>query len=448
MDNDRLAKRFTPASLLRFALPNIIMMVFLSLYTIVDGMFISRLAGELALSATNMFFPITSLQLALGLMLGTGGSAIIACKMGQGRAKEAREDFTCITLVTLVMGTLFALVCLPFLDPILLLLGTSAAQMDIARTYAFCLLWFSPMCFLQVLFQVFMVTAGKPNLGLGLTVCGGIANIVLDYLFMDPLGMGVAGAAIATGIGYSVPVVASLFYFSLERRGTLYFIPFPFRGRMLLSACANGSSEMVSNGAVAVTTFLFNLMFMHFWAETGVAVITILLYFQFVFSAIFIGFSLGISPVISYKYGSGDEAQLRQIFRIGLGFIAVSSVGVYLISLLTIRSSLAVFTDPGSEVYTLALEGFSLYGLQFLLMGFSIFSSALFTAFGNGLVSAAISFSRTFVFLVGSLLLLPALWGSTGVWFAVPVAELLGVFVSAGFLLWGRKPYGYAGKKP
>lgn len=443
MEHNPLAKQFTISTLLRFALPNMIMMVFMSLYTIVDGMFISRFVGEVALSATNMFYPVTSFQIGITIMLGTGASAIIAMKMGKGEIQEAKEDFTCITLVSLVIGILVSALGLIFLTPILNLLGTSAAQMEDCRTYAKILLWFAPMLFLQIHFQVLFVTAGKPNLGLIWTVLGGVANIVLDYLLMGPLDMGVAGAAVATGIGYCLPVVAGLVYFGMIRSGTLCFTKFQFRPKMLLRTCANGSSEMVSNVATAVTTFLFNIIFMKFWAEEGVAAITILSYFQFVFSAIFMGFSMGIAPVVSYKHGAGDERQLKQIFRIGIGFVAVCSVAVYVISRLTIGFSLSIFTDPGSPVYNLAMGGFAIYALQFLVMGISIFSSGLFTAFNNGMVSAIISMSRTFVFLVGSLLILPTVWGEHGVWFAVPVAELLGVMVSAGFLIWGRKEYQY-----
>ena len=441
--NNPLATYFTPQVLLRFALPNVVMMIFLSLYTIIDGMFISRLVGALALSATNMFYPVTSVQLGIGIMLGTGGSAIIAQNMGAGRHREAKQVFTFLTAFSAAIGCLLALLCLFFLKPILLFLGTSPLQLPDCYTYAFLMLCFSPLMFLQVLFQSFFVTAGKPQLGLGLTVLGGIANMVLDYLFMGPLQMGVAGAAIATGIGYSVPALVGLVYFSVARRGTLYFVRAPLLGRALLRACANGASEMVSNVAIAVTTFLFNLIFLYFWAENGVATIAILSYFQFVFSAIFMGFSMGIAPVISYKYGAQDHAQLQAIFRFSIRFILLSALVVYVLARLTIRYSLILFTDVGSPVYTLSMEGFGIYALQIFFMGINIFASAFFTALGNGGVSATISISRTFIFLVGSLLLLPSLFGQAGVWFAVPLAELLGILVSIGFLCRGRKRYRY-----
>ena len=449
--NNALARQFTTASLLRFALPNIVMMVFMSLYTIVDGMFISRYVGTLALSAINMSYPLSSLELALGIMLGSGGSAVIARKLGEGKTEEARQDFTCIVTVTLITGAAFMAVCLVFLDPILAFLGTSEAQLPYCRPYTQILLSFAPAAFLQSIFQILFVTAGKPALGLRVTVAGGLANIVLDWLFMGPLGMGVEGAAIATVIGYCIPAVAGLGFFLGNRRGALYFVPFRPRWRMLLQTCGNGSSEMVTNIANAITTFLFNLIFLEFWREDGVASITIVMYFQFVFSAAYFGFSMGVAPVVSYKYGAQDLPQLRSIVRSCLRFTAGCSLGVYVLSQLIIRPSLTLFTDPGSAVYAITLEGFPLYAVSFLLMGISVFASSLFTAFSDGVVSAVISFARTLVFLVGMLLTLPELLGELGIWLAVPAAEALGLAVAVAFLLWGRGKYGYgapAAEKP
>ncbi len=277
----------------------------------------------------------------------------------------------------------------------------------------------------------------------GLSLAGGLSNIVLDWLFMGPLGLGVEGAAVATVIGYCIPAAVGVAFFFQNRKGTLYFTPFRPRRRMLLQTCGNGASEMVTNTANAVTTFLFNLLFLKFWGEDGVASITIIMYFQFVFTAVFFGFSMGVAPVVSYKYGAQDTDQLKKIFRSCLGFIAACSVGMYVLARLVIGRCLTLFTGADSAVYAITMEGFPLYAVSFLFMGIGIFASALFTAFSNGTVSAAISFARTFVFLVGMLLILPELWGATGIWLAVPAAELLGLAVSAGFLVWGRERYQY-----
>lgn len=441
--NNALARQFSAPSLLRFALPNIVMMVFLSLYTIVDGMFISRFVGTLALSAINMSYPLNSLELAVGIMLASGGSAIIARELGEGKEEAARRDFSCIVAVSLLLGVLFLIVGNLFLDPILRLLGTSEAQFPYCQSYTRILLLFAPAYFLQTAFQTLLVTAGRPGLGLGLTVAGGMANIALDWLFMGPMDMGVTGAAAATVIGYCIPAAAGVAFFFQNRTGSLYFTPFRPKAGMLLRTCGNGSSEMVTNIANAVTTLLFNLIFLEFWGEDGVASITIVMYFQFVLTAVFFGFSMGVAPVISYKYGAQDTDQLKKIIRFCLMFVAVCSLGAYVLSRLTIGLCLTLFTGADTAVYTITMEGFPLYAVSFLFMGVGIFASSMFTAFSNGTVSAVISFARTFVFLVGMLLLLPRILKEPGIWLAVPAAELLGLLVSVGFLIWGRKKYRY-----
>lgn len=443
MDNNALGKQFTALSLLRFTLPNIVMMVFLSMYTIVDGIFISRFVGTLALSAMNMSYPLSSLQMAVGIMLASGGSAVIARQLGEGKGDAARKNFTFIVVVSLVVGAAFMVLGNLFLDPILRLLGTSPAQFDLCRTYTRILLWFSPAFFLQTAFQTLFVTAGRPNLGLGVTVAGGFANILLDYVFMGPMGMGIAGAAAATVIGYSIPAVAGVWFFFKNREGTLHFLRFRPDWQMLSRACGNGASEMVTNVANAVSTLLFNLIFLRFWGEDGVASITIVMYFQFVFTAVFFGFSMGAAPVISYKFGAQDTDQLKKIVRICMIFVLVCSLGSYLLSRLVIETCLAVFTDPGSAVFSITIEGFPLFAVGFLFMGVSIFASSLFTALSDGTVSAVISFARTFLFLVTMLLVLPRMLGETGIWLAVPAAEALGVAVSLWFLTRRRKTYCY-----
>lgn len=442
-EQNALARQFTLPSLMRFALPNIIMMVFLSMYTIVDGMFISRYVGTLALSAVNMTYPLNCLEMALGIMLASGGSAVIARQLGEGAQEKARHNFSFLLIVSAGISLVFLLAGLFALDPIVRALGASEAQFDLCCTYARILLLFSPAFFLQTAFQTLFITAGRPGLGLAATVGGGLTNIVLDYVFIARLHWGIAGAAVATGLGYLVPAVAGLIFFSCNRRGTLFFVRPRADWRMLLFACGNGSSEMVTNIANAITTYLFNLIFLHYWGEDGVASITIVLYFQFVFTAVFFGFSMGVAPVFSYKYGAQDTPQLRRLFRYCMGFILLCSVCCTALSLAVIRPCLTLFTDAGSRVFAITIEGFPLYAVSFLFMGVSIFASSLFTAFSDGRVSAIISFARTLVFLVGMLLLLPLLLGETGVWLAVPAAELLGLAVSVRYLIRLRGTYHY-----
>lgn len=441
--NNSLGKKFNTLSLILFALPNIVMMVFLSLYSIVDGIFISRFVGTVALSATNMSFPITCVEMAIAIMLATGGSAIIARLLGEGDNKKAKENFTFIVMASLFIGIVVAIVCNIFIDEILLLLGTSEVQFELCKSYTRILLVFAPAFFLQTAFQVLFVTAGKPILGLSVTVVAGVANIILDYVFIVIMDMGIDGAAYGTVMSYVIPAVAGFLYFGLNKKGSLNFVKFKPDWKMLIKACGNGSSEMVTNIANAVTTFLFNIIFMKLYGEDGVASITIVLYFQFVFTAVFFGYSIGVAPVFSFKYGRKDYEQIKENFNRSIVFMLFSGISCYIIAVTAIESALSIFTIPGTNVFDITLEGFPLFALSFVLMGISIFASSMFTAFSNGKVSAIISFGRTFIFLVGALLILPVVIGKTGAWIAVPVAECMGIIISIYYLVSKKKVYKY-----
>ncbi|MDL2252596.1 MATE family efflux transporter [Ruminococcaceae bacterium OttesenSCG-928-I18] len=439
-----LARNFNLRSLLFFALPTIVMMVFMSLYTMVDGVFVSRFVGTDALSAVNIVFPLVSVVIAVGIMLATGASAILAKEMGQGQDTLSRKHFSFIILVGLVLGLLISVAGFLFLPEMLLLLGANEVLYTLCHEYTWVLLWFVPMAVLQMLFQTLFVTAGRPGLGLIVTVAGGVANIVLDYVFIVPMGMGISGAALATGIGYSIPAVFGVFYFALNRKGTLYFVKPVFDGKMLLKSCTNGSSEMVTNLSTAVTTYLFNILMLRYVGEDGVAAITIVLYAQYLLTAVFLGYSTGIAPVVSYNFGSRNTNQLKKVFKISLLFIGVVSLLTFAMAHLFSRVITGVFTPPGTAVFELTISGFHIFAFAFLFMGVNIFASALFTALSNGKVSALLSFVRTFVFIVAALLLLPQVIGLTGIWLAIPLAEGLGLFFSLVFLGKKRKGYGYA----
>jgi putative MATE family efflux protein len=441
--NSTLGKSFTFLSLLRFTIPNMVMMLFLSLYTIVDGIFVSQYVGTTALSAINMIFPVISIQMAIGIMLSTGASAIIAKQLGEGENEKAKNNFSFILLVILFIGIVVAVFGNLFIDQMVALLGASETQFELCKQYGKILFSFAPFFFVQVSFQTLFITAGKPTLGLMTTVFAGIANIVLDYLLIVKFGMGIEGAAIATGIGYSIPSIIGGIYFTIAKKSSLHFVKPRFDKSVLLHSCSNGSSEMVTHLATAVTTYLFNYTFMKFYGEDGVAAISIVLYFQFVFSALYLGYSMGISPVISYKYGADDQKQLKYIFQKSLVFIIVSSIFVYLVTEVTIYPAMMIFTPQGSNVFNITVEGFAIYSIAFLLMGVSIFASALFTAFSDGKVSAIISFSRTFLFLVGAILLLPNIMGEVGIWLAVPVAEALGMLVATFYMIKMKNKYNY-----
>lgn len=440
---NKLGKDFNFISLIGFTLPTMIMMIFMSLYTMVDGMFVSQFINTTALSALNIVFPMMSVLLAVGIMLSTGSSAVIAKELGEGKIKDARKHFSFITLVGVLFGVVFTTVGLIFIEPLVWVMGANEATFSYGCDYLRVLLLFMPMGMLQMLFQTLFVTAGKPYLGLTSTVLGGITNIVLDYVFIVPLQMGVTGAAVATGLGYCVPAVTGLVYFTFFRKGTLFFVLPKFDGKMLIKSCANGSSEMVTNLSMAVTTFMFNILMMKYAGEDGVAAITIVLYAQYLLIALFLGYSTGSAPVFSFNYGCENIKMLKRIFKISIKFVVVASVATFVLSLVLADELVLVFAKPNTNVYDLSIEGFYLFSSSFLFAGINIFSSAMFTAFSDGRVSAIISFSRTFLFIVVALLVLPLIMGITGIWIAIPVAEFLGIIVSVFYFIKCRKKYSY-----
>ena len=439
MEN-KLAQNFTITSLLKFTAPTCIMLVFMSLYQMTDAVFVSNFVGENALSALNIVFPIPSIIIALSIMLATGGSAIIAKNMGEGKAQKAKQNFSMIVFVGFLLGIVIMIAGVIWIKPIIKVLGATPILYAYSYDYLFILLLACPLTVLQMLFQTFFVTAGKPHLGLVSTILGGVSNIVLDYLFIVVFHMGVAGAAIATSIGYTLPAIIGLVYFFLNKKGTLYFVKPVFDRIVLLKTCTNGSSEMVTNLAIAIVTLLFNKIMLRFLGENGVAAITIVLYAQFLLTSIFMGFSNGVAPVFSYNYGNNNKAQIKKIFKMSLCIISVLSILMYIISLVFATPIISVFTSSESEVFKITYHGFFLFSISYLFTGVNIFASSMFTAFSNGKISALLSFLRTFVFLVAALLLLPEIMGVDGIWLAVPIAEFIAILVSI-FTMYRNKEY-------
>ena len=438
-----IGQDFRFRSLLQFTLPTIVMMVFLSLYSIVDGVFIARFLGSNSLSAQNIVWPVGSLELALGIMLASGGSAVVARKLGEGSREEARRDYTFLVLAAIVTSLLIMLLGNLFLEPVCRMLGATDLLLQDAKDYLQVMLYFAPAQMLQCMFQTFFVTAGRPGLGLAVTVMGGITNGVCDYLFMGPLQCGMRGAAAATGLGQCIPSVAGLVYFSLIK-GDLQFSRPRAAGRLLLEACFNGSSEMVTNLSNAVITFLFNIILLDLAGEDGVAAITVILYGQFLFSAVFFGFSQGVAPVFSFNYGSGNAVRTKRIFRYCMGFILSVSVVMLVLALRLAPVVVSIFTPRGSSPFAITLRGFYLFSFSYLFSGVSVFASSMFTAFSDGRTSAIISFARTFGFILISVLTLPHFLGIDGVWLSVPAAEAVTLLLSAWFLRRYRSKYHYA----
>lgn len=439
-----LEREITLPFLLRFTMPSMVMMVIMSLYTVVDGIFVSRLIGTDAFSAVNIVYPLLSVTIALGTMFGTGLTAIVSRKLGEGKEQEARRDLSFVVLVALFLGMAVTVVSYLLLPVLIRGLGADAGIYQDCWDYALPLVAFFAPSILQCLFQTLYVANGKPAVGLVVTILGGLTNVILDYVFIAECHWGIAGAAIATGLGYAVPTVFGFVYFGFYRKDSLYFVRPGVHWQTLLQTVANGSSEMVTNFSTSVTTLLFNLIMMRLLGSDGVAAISILLYLDFVLVAVSLGYSLGAAPLISYNYGRGDTDRLRRLFRLSAGFCAVIGLAVTVGAKVFARQLAGIFTPSGTPVYELAVVGLGIYAFGYLFKGYNVFASALFTAFGNGLISAILSFARTLVFLVVSLLGLSALFGLDGVWFSLPAAEAMAFALSLFFTLRYRRLYHYA----
>ena len=385
---------------------------------------------------------MVNVALAISTMLGTGGSTIISKYLGEGKKERAREALTQFVVLALVLSFVLLIISEIFLTPISRFLGASDILLADCRMYLGTAMLFAPACMLQAVFQSFLVTAGRPGLGLALMIGAGISNMVLDYVLIVPCQMGIAGAALATGIGQCIPAVCGLCFF-LFTRNELRFCRFTFSAKEIGSACYNGSSEMVSQLSNAVITFLLNIVMMSLAGENGVAAITILLYGQFLFNAVYMGFSIGISPIIGFQYGAGNRQKLRNIYKIAFLFVIVSSVLVVAVAVIFSPAIVTIFTKE-QRTWELASVGFRIFAINFLFSGINITSSGFFTALSNGKVSALISFSRTLVFIVISLLILPRIFHITGAWLAILVAEFLTMIISG---LMHRKYFWLAGEK-
>ncbi|MGL5315818.1 MAG: MATE family efflux transporter [Peptostreptococcaceae bacterium] len=444
--NNSISQKFTFTSLIKFTIPSISMLVFMSLYTIIDGVFVSRFVNTDALSSVNIVYPYVNVVFAVGIMLGCGSSAVIAKKLGENKPDEARENFTLIVLFGIAIGLLISLLGYIFRDGILNLLGASDNLYSYCIDYLMGCILFVPAFILSCIFQFLAITAGKPKVGLIATLVGGCSNILFDYLFIVVFKLGIMGAALATGLGVLIPSIIGIVYFS-KKRSDLYFVKPKFDLSVIAKSCSNGSSEMVSNLASGVTTMLYNIIMMKYLGSDGVAAITIVLYGNFLINSTYLGFSSGVAPIISYNYGNKNEEELQKIVGYSIKFIALASISLFVIARIFTPAIVSVFADPGSSVNEIATKGFLLYSTSFLFNGINIFASAKFTAFSNGKVSAQISFIRTFIFTVLSILLLPKLIGVNGVWLATTTGEALTWFVSISYMLKYRHIYGYGKRK-
>ena len=441
-NENRLGQISSPLAVLKYAAPSMVMMLFMGLYTVVDTIFVARFISTDALSSLNIVCPVVQLIVGMASMLATGGNAIIASRMGEGKREAACRAFSLLVITGALLGIIITMVGCLFLTPIVEALGATPRLFADASAYLLIQLLFAPANIMQVLYQNFLIAAGRPGLGFGLCMGAGITNAVLDYLLIVPAGMGVSGAALATGIGYMIPALAGCVYF-YKNKGPLQFARPKWDGQMLGKSCANGASEMVGQLSAAITTYFFNGTMLRLAGEDGVAAITIVIYTQFLLSALFIGFSMGIAPVISFHYGGKAYAKLKSTVRSCLGWIFSASLMVYMVTALFAPQLVTIFAAPQTAVFQIAVPGFRIFALSFLFCGFNLFISALFTALSNGKVSALVSFFRTFGFLLPALLILPHFFSAAGVWMAVPAAEGFAALLSGTLFFALRRRYGY-----
>lgn len=439
----QLSDHFTYKKLLRFTLPSIVMMVFTSVYGVVDGLFVSNFVGKTAFAAINLIMPFIMIFGGVGFMLGTGGSALVAKTLGEKRPEKANQYFTMMVCATLVIGVIISVAGIIFIKPISRLLGANDEMLGDCITYGQISLIFCVSFMLQNIFQGFLVTAEKPHFGLAATVAAGVTNMALDALFIAVFKWGVAGAALATGLSQCVGGVVPLIYFLRPNTSLLRLTRAKPRMKPILRACANGSSEMVANVTASVVGMLYNLQLLKYAGENGVASYGVLMYVNFIFVAIFIGYSIGSAPIVGYHYGAANHNELKNLLKKSVFLMSISGIGMVAVAQLLAAPLSSIFVGYDAELFAMTVHAFRISTIAFLLVGFNIFASSFFTALNNGIVSAAISFLRTFIFKLSAVILLPLLWGINGIWLSELTAEIFAFIISLFFLVTMRKKYKY-----
>lgn len=440
----QLSDHFTYKRLFGFVISTILMMVCASLYSVVDGFFVSNFVGKTPFAAVNLIMPVTMGIGTVGFMIGTGGSAIVSKTLGEGKREQANQYFSMLICVTVIFCVILSFIGAVFIRPISLALGASGELLENCVIYGRILFISLTAFVLQNTFQSFLVTAEKPSLSLKISVVAGLTNMILDYLFIVVFHWGIAGAAVATSIGQVVGGIIPIIYFAGENDSLLRLTKFKFDGKVLLKACSNGSSEMVSNLSASIINILYNFQLMKIAGENGVAAYGIIMYVNFIFTAIFMGYSIGSSTIAGYHYGAGNKSELKNLFQKSIVIMGGAGVILTVAAEILTLPLVKIFASYDAELFTMICHGFRLYSLSFLFMGMNIWASAYFTALNNGLVSAVISFLRTLVFQIAVVLTLPLILGIDGIWLAIVVAELLALTVSVSFLIANRKKYGYA----
>lgn len=440
----QLSDHFTYGRLIRFTLPSIAMMVFTSIYSVVDGFFISNFAGKTAFAALNLIWPFLMILGGMGFMVGTGGTALVSRCLGAGDKNQARRYFSQLIEFTAILGLLLTVVGLVFMEPIARLLGATEEMVPDCVLYGRIVISFNVAFMFQNVFQSFLIAAEQPRLGLIATVGAGLTNMVLDALFVGVFRWGLAGAALATGLSQTVGSLIPLVFFLNKDNGSALHLFFtPMEAQPLLQACGNGASELMSNISGSLAAMVYNFQLLHFLGEDGVSAYGVIMYVGFIFVAIFVGYSIGSAPIISFHYGAENQKELRNMFRKSTFLVGIWGVLMALAAFLMAGPLAKLFVGYDEALFLLTRNAMKLYSLAFLFAGFNIFVSSLFTALNNGTVSAIVSFCRALVLQIGMVLLLPGLVGPNGLWLAAFATESCALIVDVFFLLKNRKKYGY-----
>lgn len=439
----QLSEHFTYSKLIRFTIPSIIMMIFTSIYGVVDGIFVSNYVGKTPFAAINLIMPFLMIFGAIGFMIGTGGSALISMTLGTGNRERANSLFSMLVYVTILLGAVAAAAALIFLEPVAKLLGAEGEMLGYCVEYGRIILPVLPAFMLQNTFQSFLITAEKPQLGLYVTIAAGVSNMILDALFVAVFHWGLAGAAVATALSQLVGGLIPLGYFCRKNTSLLKLGRPIWDGKALLKTCTNGSSEFMTNISLSLVNMLYNFQLMRLAGEDGVAAYGVIMYANFIFIAVYIGYSIGTAPIIGFHYGAQNHDELRNMYQKSLRLIAVASAVITAISVAAAGLLSGIFVSYDPALHAMTRRGFALYSVSFLFMGINIFASSFFTALGDGLVSAILSFLRTLLFQTAMLILLPLLLGIDGVWLSIVAAELLALGMSVFFFQKMRPKYGY-----
>lgn len=438
-----LSDNFNYGKLLRFTFPSIIMLVFSSVYGVVDGYFVSNYAGKTSFAAVNFIMPVLMILGCIGFMFGTGGGALIAKTLGEKNDKKANEIFTMIVAVSVGVGVFLTVLGIALMPLISRLLGADGKMLDDSVLYGRIVTIGLPFYILQYEFQCLFATAGKPKLGLYVTAAAGVTNMVLDYLLVAVFPLGIIGAAAATAFSQLVGGVIPLIYFLRKNSSLLRFTKFKFDGRALFKTCTNGSSEFLSNIAMSVVSMLYNRQLMRYAGEDGVSAYGVLMYVGMIFMAVFVGYSVGVAPIVGYNYGAQNKEQLKNILRKSTVVIFVTAVVMFAASEFLSAPLSRIYVGYDQNLLEITVDAFKIFSFAFLFSGFAIFGSSFFTALNDGLTSALISFFRTLVFQAASVLIFPLIWDLDGIWISIVAADVMAVALTLVFIFAKRKKYGY-----